>query len=63
MGVKQIKIRCCGAYLDLQGRKEQEDGEKYIIRSFVIVFFVKYYWGEQIKRMRMTGCVERMGNI
>jgi len=35
--------------LDLRGRKRREAGNDCIMRSFVIVRFTKYYYGDQIE--------------
>jgi hypothetical protein len=41
--------------LDTEQRKQQDEGDKSVKRSFIIVKFCKYYFGEQIEKDEMGG--------
>jgi hypothetical protein len=62
MGVKcsltlreEHRLRVCGDWVlrRIFGPK-REDGEDYIMRSFILVCFTKY-WGDQVKEDEMGG--------
>jgi len=55
------RIVCWGSYLGLRGRKWQDTGENYSMRSFIFVFFTKYCSAGQIKERRWAGHVACLG--
>jgi hypothetical protein len=45
-----------GKYLDLRGRKQQQDGEKHIPSNCIIRAPTKYFSGDRIKDMMGAAC-------
>jgi hypothetical protein len=53
--------KCCGKYMDLTKRKEQDYGENYTIRSFIICTFITREM--KSRRIRWARHVTRMGKL